>query len=234
MDLDQILKNIDKNTKAELEASEEFYKTLPESEEEIPAPKPVDLYQRNQERLYEVNQKSFPKGASAIVNIAVTSVIDGAGAEGLARSYERAKNDSDSLKKRGERGRAELVRQQYMQEYFLPAIEIVINSASPDEVLASEKALKELDKYALLEGSGDGYTASYIRQAYGNQLGQVEGGSDASVRSDVRRINLLLDDGDVRSAVGVASRLKEQVDKGEHQASEDDYELVSRICAYYR
>lgn len=197
------------------------------------ATEPVDIYQRNQDRLYEYKQKSFPKGASAIVNTAVTSVIEGNGAEGLARAYKRAKDDSESLKDKGERGRAELVRQQYMQEHFLPAVEIVVNSTSPDEVLNSEKALNELDKYALLEGSGKGYTASYIRQAYGNQLGQVEGRSDASVRSGVQRLNMLLDQGQIRTAVGLANRLKKQVDKGEAQAADEDYELASRIVAYY-
>ena len=119
-----------------------------------------------------------------------------------------------------ERGRADLRRQQYMQEYFLPAVELVVNSASPDEVLNSKQALADLDKYALLEGSGKGYTASYIRQAYGNQLGQVEGRSDASVRSGVQRLNMLLDQGQIRTAVGLANRLKKQVDKWEAQAAD--------------
>lgn len=196
-------------------------------------PEPVDIYQRNQDRIYEVSKKSFPKGSSAIVNTAVYSVVDGAGAEGLARAYKRAKEDMASLNDRDERGRAELVRQQYMNEKFLPALEIVINSASPDELLANEKALKELDKYVLLEGSGKGYTASYVRQAYGNQLGQVKGHSDASVRSGVRRINMLLDNGEIRMAFGLASKLKEQVDKGEHIADDIDYELISKIVAFY-
>ena len=81
-----------------------------------PTPEPVDIYQRNQDRIYEANQKSYPKGSSAIVNVAVASVIDGAGAEGLARAYKRAKEDCDSLLARGERQRAEMRRQQYMEE----------------------------------------------------------------------------------------------------------------------
>ena len=46
-----------------------------------PTPGPVDIYQRNQDRIREVNQKSYPRGSSAIVNTAVYSVIDGAGGE---------------------------------------------------------------------------------------------------------------------------------------------------------
>ena len=199
----------------------------------IPQPEPVDLYQQTQDRIYDVNQKSFPRGSSRGVNMAVEAVVDGHGAEGLAHAYKRAKDDSESLKERGERGRAELLRKQYMEESFLPAVEIVVNSTSPDEVLANSKALDELDKYALLEGAGKGYTASYIRQAYGNALGQVTGRSDATVRSGVMRINSLLDDGQIRTAFGLASSLKDKIDRGEAIADDSDYDLVGRVVAYY-
>lgn len=199
------------------------------------APRLVDLYQQAQDRIYEVSQKSYPKGSSAIVNTAVASVIDGAGAEGLARAYKRAKEDVSALNDQGERGRAEIRRQQYMQEDFLPAVEIVANSASPDELLANERALKELDQYVLLPGkaSGNAYTASYLRQAYGNLLGQTTGRSDASVRSGIRRLNALLDDGSTRAALGVANDLKKKIDEGSAQADDVDYELLSRVTSYY-
>ena len=209
-------------------------KNPPKPEEKEPMPEPVDIYQRNQDRIYDVSQKTYPKGSSAIVNMAVTSVVDGYGAEGLAKAYKRAQDDVDALKDQGERGRANLRRQQYMQEYFLPAVEIVVNSTSPDEVLNSKKALDELDKYVLLEGSGKGYTATYIRQAYGNQLGQKEGRSDASVQSGVRRLNALLDNGEIRTAFGLANKLKDQIDKGQAMADDVDYELIGRIVAYYK
>lgn len=196
-------------------------------------PEPVDIYQRNQDRIYDVNQKSFPNGSSAAVNMSVYAVIDGVGAEGLAHACHETKEDIEALKERGERGRAELRRQQYMQENFLPAVEIVVNSTSPDEVLNSKRALEELDKYALLEGSGKGYTATYIRQAYGNQLGQQKGRSDASVRSGVMRINSLLDNGDLRSAIGVASDLKKKIDEGSAMADDIDYSLIGRVVSYY-
>lgn len=194
---------------------------------------PVDLYLRNQKRIRDMSKKSYPKGASHVVGMALYAVIDGLGAEGLAHAYHEAKEDMDSLKERGERGRAGLVRQQYMQENFLPAVEAVVNSTSPDEVLNSKRALEELDKYALLEGSGKGYTATYIRQAYGNQLGQQKGRSDASVRSGVMRINSLLDSGDLRSAIGVASDLKKKIDEGSAMADDIDYSLIGRVVSYY-
>lgn len=194
---------------------------------------PVDLYLRRQTRIRDASEKTYPHGSSAGVAMAVNAVIDGHGAEGLAKAYKRARDDSDSLKERGERGRAELRRQQYMQEYFLPAVEIVINSTSPDEVLNSAKALDALDKYALLEGSGKGYTATYIRQAYGNQLGQKEGRSDHSVRDGVVRINSLLDEGQIRTALSIANSLKKKIDAGEAIADDIDYDLIGRVVAFY-
>lgn len=203
--------------------------TALESREEV-----VDIYQRNVDRDTLVRRKSFPKGSSRAVDMSLYAVIDGVGAEGLAHAYHEAKEDIDTLKERGERGRAEVRRNQYMQEFFLPAVEIVVNSTSPDEVLNSKRALDMLDKYALLEGSGKGYTATYIRQAYGNQLGQQTGRSDASVRSDVMRINAMLDSGQTRTAVGVANKIKDKIDRGDAMADDIDYELISRVVSFYK
>lgn len=230
--MDEVMQRIEEFSKNELEQIKNKPEEV-ETEEVSMESTPVDIYQRNRDRIYEVNKKSFPRGSSAIVNMAVVSVIDGNGAEGLAKAYNRAKEDVAELKAKGERGRADLRRQQYMQEHFLPAVELVVNSTSPDEVLNSKKALGELDKYALLEGSGKGYTASYIRQAYGDQLGQQKGRSDASVRSGVMRINALLDSGQIRTAYGLASKLKDKIDNGQAMADDIDYELIGRIVAYY-
>lgn len=193
----------------------------------------VDIYQRNVNKMRKNAGKSYPNGSSSIVSMAANSVVDD-GATGLAHAYKRARDDSESLKERGEKERAELIREQYMQESFLPAVEIVVNSTSPDEVLNNKSALSLLDKYALLEGSGKGYTASYIREAYGPQLGQVVGHSDAYTQAQMRRLNMLLDKGEVRAAYGLANKLRKQIDDGEHIADNVDYELIGRIVSYYK
>ncbi len=231
MQLEDIYKVIDDKAEAELKASKEYYKNLPE---DIAETKTVDIYQRNNDRGDSVGKKRFPKGSSRVVDMSLYAVIDGVGAEGLAHAYHEAEEDIDTLKERGERGRAEVRRNQYMQEYFLPAVEIVVNSTSPDEVLNSKRALDMLDKYALLEGSGKGYTATYIRQAYGNQLGQQTGRSDPSVRSDVMRINAMLDNGQIRTAVSIANKLKDKIDSGDAMADDIDYELISRVVSFYK
>ena len=230
MNIEDYVERMKEATRRDIESiSDDSDESLEEESSET-----VDIYQREQDRLRDVSRKSYPRGSSKAVDMSVYAVIDGVGAEGLARAYKRAQDDIDVLKDQGERGRAQIRRQQYMQEDFLPAVEIVVNSTSPDEVLANKRALNELDKYALLEGSGKGYTATYIRQAYGNQLGQKEGRSDASVRSEVMRINSMLDNGQVRTAVSIANRIKDKIDRGENQADDASYDLISRIVAYYR
>lgn len=231
--MDEVMQRIDEFSANELERLKENRREAAEEEAQPAPPQPVDVYQRNMDRIYDAKKRAYPRGSSAIVNMAVFSVIDGNGAEGLAKAYNRAKEDVDALKANGERGRVQLRRQQYMQEYFLPAVELVVNSTSPDEVLNSQRALDSLDKYAMLEGSGKGYTASYVRQAYGDQLGQIKGRSDASVRDGVRRIDALLNEGQIRTAFGIANKLKDRIDKGDAQADDEDYELLGRIVAYY-
>lgn len=192
-----------------------------------------DFYEQTQNRLRDNAKKIFPKGSSQIVNYAVAQVVDGAGAEGLAHAYKEAREDVGELRKKGERERADLVRRQYMDEHFLPALELVVNSSSPDELLNNKRALDTLDQYVLSEGSGKGYTASYVRQAYGNQLGQQTGRSDAYIRSRLRDVNRMLDKGNVREAYGLARKLKDQIERGEHIIDDTDYSLLGRIIAFY-
>lgn len=230
MNIDEYIERMKEATHRDMEKMKTADDNNTESEAEA-----VDIYQRNADRDTSVNQKSFPKGSSRAVDMSLYAVIDGVGAEGLAHAYHEAEEDIDTLKERGERGRAEVRRNQYMQEFFLPAVEIVVNSTSPDEVLNSKRALDMLDKYALVApgGSGKGYTATYIRQAYGNLLGQVSGKDSPDTRDAVMRINSLLDNGEIRSAVGLARTLKEKIDRGESMASDSSYDLLGRVVSYY-
>ena len=183
---------------------------------------PVDLYQRDETRRIENAKKKFPKGSSKLVKATVAAIIDGDGVPmaGLAYARKRAEDDSESLIRRGEKQRANIVIQQYMQEKFLPAVEAVIEYTSPDELLNSKEALDILD------------TASYVRQAYGNQLGQKEGASDPAVRDAVRKIVMLSNNDEISTAIGMAKKMKRQIDEGEHIASDDDYALIGRVVAY--
>lgn len=203
-----------------------------------PAPYvPVDIYQRNQDARIEEFNKKRPRGSSTLVKAVTQSIIDGAvPGDGLAAAHKRAEEDSESLKERGEIERSELARQQYMDEKFLPAVEAVVNYTSPDEVLNCKDALSALDKYALGVGSQKGYTAAYIRQAYGDMLGQDLNGnldrSDDAVREAVCKITKLADHDEIRTAIGVAKQIKKSIDNGEHIANDDDYALIGRVAAF--
>lgn len=206
------------------EANDEFIS----EEEEVVAP--TDLYDERQAIERDYAKKQFPRGARALVLATVKDVINGAGTNSLGLAYKRAKDDSDALREGGEATRAQLVINQYMQEHFLPAVEVVVNFTSPDELLNSKESLKTLDKYALGAGSMTGYTEAYVREAYRNQLGQVSQLSDPTVARAVRRINGLMDSYQVRPAEGLATKIKRQIDQGKHIASAEDYDLIVRVA----
>ena len=211
------------------EANEELFA----EEEKTVAPEtmsPVDVYQEQQKIQRDYAKKQFPRGSREQVLATVKDVIDGAGTASLARAYERARDDSEALDGMGDHRRAQLVRNQYMQERFLPAIEVVVNFTSPDELLNSKGALKELDKFALGKGSMSGYTEAYVREAYGNILGQTESASSPVIMHAVERVNGLLDTDQMVTAKGLARKMKHKIDEGEAIASEDDYQFLSTVA----
>ena len=233
MDLDQMLKRIDERTKKDLEESEAYYESLPEGVAE-----PVDVYQRDANARFEEFKKVRPRGSSALVLMVTKSIIDGEGMEdsGLASAYDEAKDMVESLREQGENNRAEIARKQYMEDRFIPSIETVITYTSPDELLNCREALRALDKCALGVGSMDGYTASYVRSAYGDLLGKDLdnrfGTSDPYVCHAVGRIKSLVYQDKIRAAMGVAKQIKKSIDAGQNMANEDDYSLISRVANF--
>ena len=161
---------------------------------------------------------------------------DGQRGAGLAPAYKKARDDSDFFKKRGEEDRAEIVRNQYMEEHFLPAVEVVIAYSSPDELLNCREALAALDQYALGIGKTNGYTAQYVRSAYGNALGEDysarTGKSDDYITRIVYRIKMLANGGSNREAISLAVSAKKDIDEGTHIASDGDYALIGRVASF--
>ena len=206
------------------EANDAF---ISEEEETIPA---VDIYQAKQAMQTAESRLSRPRGARKLVMSTVDDVINGAGTRSLACAYEKAKDDSALVRRQGDRQRADLIERQYMETKFLPAVEIVVNFTSPDELLNCKEGLRELDKYAMGPGNMAGYTASYVKTAYANALGQVTQMSDPIVADGVARINGLLDSYQNSAAKGLAQRLKESVDAGRNVASQADYLLLTQVA----
>lgn len=210
---------------------------LPQEETTVeigaPAWQPIDIYRHHQMKQMANAKKEYPKGSRAIVKYATEAVINGGdGRLGLARSKKKAENDSELLARQGYKDRAEIAKRQYMEEQFLPAVEVVIEYSSPDELLNCKEALAALDKMALGVGSMSGYTAAYVRQAYGNVLGQKRGGDDQAVANEIMKIKSLVASDQMRAAVNAATRLKQKIDNGERQASPEDYAILGRMVAY--
>ena len=111
-------------------------------------------------------------------------------------------------------------------------VESIIMFSSPDELLNATKALNALDALVLNEAGGRGYTASYVRTAYKNILGNSQDKSDPTVKQTVARIKLLADSANIRSCYGLAKRIKKQIDEGEHIASDEDYDIISRLAVF--
>lgn len=206
--------------------------TTPEAEtvdasETIEVTAPVDYYAQEQKAMREEGKKQRPHGSSTLVMAAVKDAVEGGdGREGLAHAYRRVRGHSEFAEKR------DLYEAQYMQDNFLPVVESIVNFTSPDELLNNKPALRLLDQFAMGVGSGSGYTEGYVRQAYGNLLGQQASGSDQTVRDTVMRIKQLAASDQIRACYGMAERLKEKIDNGEHIADDSDYALLARIVAY--
>lgn len=194
---------------------------------------PIDLYRNNQRKRVAASRKEMPKGSRALVKYIADAVLNGDGArEGLTCAKKRAEDDSEVLKAQGYKDRAEIRKQQYMEEKFLPAVEVVVEYTSPDELLNCKEVLNAFDDLALGVGSMKGYTAAYLRQAYGNVLGQTRGVAEQASTETMRRIRSLVDNDQIRTAIGMAQKLKEKVDNGETSIEPEDYAVLGRIVAY--
>jgi len=212
-------------------------KALPDDGQDVnEMPVFVDMYQQDVNKMRAESKKTRPHGSSPMVLAVTQSIINGDGMPGLAKAYDRAEETVEALKAKGEPGRADLMKQQYMEERFIPAVETVIRYSSPDELLNCKEALDALDKCALGVGKMNGYTASYIRQAYGDLLGKDLDGrfnkSDDAVQNAVFQIRAASASGNIRNAVGIAVRIKESIDNGKFLASDDDYDLIGRVATY--
>lgn len=201
---------------------------MPTQEEPaISSPAGTDLLQENVNARFEMGKKQFPKGSSKRVRKFADDV-----ALRLAVPYRRAKDDSEVLKKRGDKQRARMVIGQYMEEQFLPAVEALILLTNVDEVLNSKDTLSLLDNYVLMEsGSGSGYTRSYIESLYDKFRGQKQGMSDYEVMKSIGKIRKLVERDEIRTAIALANKIKDKIDAGENQASDEDYDLIATVVA---
>lgn len=213
------------------EANDEFISDWNGAEESV-LPAPIDLYQERQRIQREYSKKTFARGARAQVLATVQDVVNGAGRRSLATAYKKANDECESLVSSGDTLRAQMVANTYMTTAFLPAVEVVVNFTSPDELLECPEALDTLDKYVLTGGKrgGKGFTEGYVREAYAGALGQVEALSSPEVTNAVDRINGYLNTGQMNVANGLASKIRDKIKAGKVFASESDYHFILMVA----
>lgn len=188
---------------------------------------PVDTWQMYADARAEYAKKSFPNGATKKFGLAAESVLDG-----LKRAHTRSKMNIDNAKAHGDKMRARLWSQQYMEDYFMPAVDSLVLVGSADELLGMSEVLKKFDELALVDGaSGKGYTEALIRSMYDDQLGSKKSRSDAIVRGAVKDIMRLVESGNIREATGKASKILDKINLGENAADDSDYDILQKIVA---
>ena len=143
-----------------------------------------------------------------------------------------AKANADNAAKRGDKMRASVWRQQYMEDKFLPAIDAMVLLGSADELLNAKDVLSAFDSMTLLDDnlSGKGYTESIVRSLYDDKLGKKGSRSDAIVREGVQKVRDLTRVGNIRLAVKTAEKLLSKIDAGENSAEDTDYMLLQKVA----
>ena len=238
MNLDNILQNIDQVKNEELESSQ---KRANEANSEPEQNAPQVMFDNYTKQYYEdirAIKKKTSRGASGKVLIFTKLLVLGdrkKQIDGLKKAYARVKMDIEQYKNY----RPELVepfKRRYMEEKFLPVVEAIIMQTSPEDLYNSTSSLELLDRYAMLPfgTSGKGYTKQYIKAAYLDRgiVGNNEK-SSGEIVDGIRQIRSYSSSADTRVAFLLAKKLKDKVDKGKLMATDDDYELLSRIVSYY-
>ena len=187
---------------------------------------PVDLADLMRRQRLKESQTPRPIGASPRVKTDIEYM-----AKKIERAYNIAKDTVKTLSANGDTARARMAQDQYMNDTFLPLVESLTHIVPADELMNASSSLDELDKYVLTPGgSGAGYTKAFVQQLYANGEGRTEPRTDGMVEDAVRRIKSMVASGQIRTAVGLATKTKASIDKGEHSASQEDYEILQKVA----
>ena len=210
---------------ARIDAANDKMLVVEDTPQAAPLPRPVDMWQVYADARREYDRKSFPNGATKKYGIEAKKAL-----QALSCAYDKAKANIDSALKRGDKMRARLWRQQYMEDNFMPAVDTLVLLGSADELLGMGDILDEFDQKTILEGvSGKGYTAALIRSLYDSQLGSSKAKSDAIVKDTVTKVSEMAERGDIRGAVGMAERMLKKIEAGENAADDYDYDILQKV-----
>lgn len=191
-----------------------------------PVQLPVDFANIMQRQRMKESTTPRPRGASPRVKADIEMM-----AHKIEREFNLAKDNAKTLAANGDTARARMVQDQYMNDTFLPLVEALTHIVPAEELMNAVSSLDILDKYVLtMGGSPAGYTKAFVQQLYSDGMGRTEPRSDGMVEDAIRRIKGMVASGQIRTAVGLATKTKTAVDKGEHSASEEDYEILQKVA----
>ncbi len=187
-----------------------------------------DMYDDLRKDIASEKERRYSSGARPKLSLETKAII-----KDLAGAFCSAKRRYDTSRERGDIRVAKLIAAQYMQEVFLPAVEAIVKLNSVDEVLSSSNMLDKLDEYTIVEGNsnGSGYTKSFLKTLYQDEIGSGPTMSDAVVRRGLADIEVLLANGAVRTAIGKAEKLLKKIDAGQNIAVDDDYLILNKVIS---
>lgn len=230
MDAEKLERKIDAANDKFLVSDEEIVPDNHDNEEgnEQPSPVqlPIDMAELMRRQRVAESSMRRPIGASPRVKADVEYM-----AKKIERAYNLAKDNVATLARNGDTARARMAQDQYMSDTFLPLVEALTHIVPAEELMNASSALDELDKYVLtMGGATKGFTRSFVQNLYANGMGRTNPRSDSFVEDAVRRIRHMVALGQIRTAVGLATKTKSSVDKGDHSSSEEDYEILQKVA----
>lgn len=182
----------------------------------------VDNYQTRQRA--KMNMTPRARGADARLSVDLGLLEQ----QNISYAFKKAKDEVEGAERSGDRERARLLAESYMENTLLPTIDALVGLNGAAALLSNQRALDTLDGYALIPGRGSrGYTASLISSLYDTTA--LPSDSDSYVRYYIGKLGVLCADAQIRAAVGLATQLKDSIDKGEHRASPEDYEKLQKV-----
>lgn len=187
-------------------------------------PRPTDYFEVERSKKRQTKQRS--SYGSRPYTRAILKYVE---VSPVKQAYQKAMDDIKYLESVGDKQRADVVRQQYMEDYYMPAVDAAVRLGSRDDVLGSKEVLDTLDSLVILDGiRGKGYTARLVENLY--EEGQAPTISDVEVQNTVKDIMRHCNNGNIGAAIGLAKRIKEQIDMGNNVAIPEDYEIIQRVA----
>lgn len=200
--------------------------TPPEPQPEAPMPQPTDYYQMQANAAQQASQSPTAYGSPAEMGQVVDSMVK----EASEKYYNAYKHQYDHLVDTNDMNGAKQLANEYMMHHALPIIASLVEMYGADALVNNKGALEKLDTIMLTgNGAGDGYTKAFLKKMYSQILGTRSSSSDAEVVRGLQKATGIAEQGDIRSAVGIAKGLKEKIDRGELSASPEDYSTLIRV-----